>query len=441
MSTVGRCCCDWSSNAVLGEPLVGRWPKPPEGSWTEHYPELGTGPISFEDSVSPEFYELEREAIFKRAWLNVGRIEDLPRVGSYFTKELVAAQTSIVVVRDRGGQVRAFYNVCRHRGNKLVWSDFPGGETQGVCRQFSCKYHGWRYDLDGTLTFVQQEGEFFHLDRNEYGLSPVHCDVWNGFIFVNFAKEPEQSLREFLGPMLLGLTGYPFDRMNERYDFAADNNSNWKLFADAFQEYYHVPILHPQQVPPSVRNTGAGFECAHFQIDGPHRLVSTAGPRRWTLAPEHMYPIERVTRSGVVGPWYTPGEGELPPGVNPGGVEPFGISNFQIFPNVEVLVYEGWYIWYRYWPTSPNTHRFEGSLGFYPARTVRERIEHEVASVMFKEFALQDAGMLGGTQAALEASPIKAFPVGDQEVLVRHFHKVVGDWVEAYRGQRDVVPA
>ena len=70
---------------------MGRWPKPAEGSWTEHYPQLGTGPISFRDSTSPEFYELEREAIFKRAWLNVGRVEELPRVGSYFTKEIEAA--------------------------------------------------------------------------------------------------------------------------------------------------------------------------------------------------------------------------------------------------------------------------------------------------------------------------------------------------------------
>ncbi len=109
-----------------------RWPKPPEGSWTEHF-ELGTEPISYEDSISPEFYELEREAMFKRAWLNVGRVEQLPRNGSYFTKELVVAKTSVVIVRDSQGEVRAFHNVCRHRGNKLVWSDYPEEETSGMC--------------------------------------------------------------------------------------------------------------------------------------------------------------------------------------------------------------------------------------------------------------------------------------------------------------------
>ena len=82
---------------------MARWPKPPEGSWTQHYPELGTAPVSYEDSISPEFYELERKAVFERAWLNVGRVEQLPRSGSYFTKELQVARTSIIVVRDMNG--------------------------------------------------------------------------------------------------------------------------------------------------------------------------------------------------------------------------------------------------------------------------------------------------------------------------------------------------
>ena len=80
-----------------------RFAKPAEGSWTEHYPELGTQPVDYDDSVSPEFYELERDAIFKRAWLNVGRVEQLTKVGSYFTKEIVSANASVIVVRGLNG--------------------------------------------------------------------------------------------------------------------------------------------------------------------------------------------------------------------------------------------------------------------------------------------------------------------------------------------------
>ena len=123
----------------------------------------------------------------------------------------------MVVVRGQGGEVRAFHNVCRHRGNKLVWNDAPHEETQGFCRQFTCRYHGWRYALDGSLALVQQDSEFFDLDTSQFGLVPVHCDVWAGFVFVTLAAEPQQSLREFLGPMVTALEGYPFDRMNARF--------------------------------------------------------------------------------------------------------------------------------------------------------------------------------------------------------------------------------
>ena len=157
---------------------MAHFPKPAEGSWTEHWPHLGTAPVSYDDSNSPAFFELEREAIFKRSWLNVGRVEELPKAGSYVTREIAAARTSIILVRDREGRIRAFHNICRHRGNKLVWQDFPQEETSGSCRQFTCKYHGWRYGLDGELTFVQQESEFFDLDKADYPLVAVHCEVW-----------------------------------------------------------------------------------------------------------------------------------------------------------------------------------------------------------------------------------------------------------------------
>ena len=412
---------------------MAQWPKPAEGSWTEHYPGLGTGRVVFD--VTPEFYELERDAIFKRSWLNVGRVEQVAKAGSYFTKELPMAKTSIIVVRGTDGEVRAFHNICRHRGNKLVWQDFPREETSGTCRQFTCKYHGWRYALDGACTFVQQEEEFFDLDKADYGLVPVHCDVWAGFVFVNLDDTPRWSLREFLGPMVTALDGYPFDRMTERYEFRAEVDANWKIFLDAFQEYYHVPALHPQQVPAAVRKPDAAFECAHFQLDGPHRVTSSGGARRWTLAPEFMYPIEVALRSGLLGPWEVPDIGDSP-GVNPGRVEPWGIDNFQIFPNLEILIYRGWYLAYRYWPTSHNTHLFEGILYFQPATTVRERVEHEVAAVVFKEFALQDAGTLKGTQQALDSGRLREFPLGDQELLVRHFHETVSDWVEEHQRER-----
>jgi phenylpropionate dioxygenase-like ring-hydroxylating dioxygenase large terminal subunit len=418
---------------------MAHFAKPAEGSWTAHYPELGTEPVSYEDSISPEFYELEREAIFKRVWLNVGRVEQLPRNGSYFTRELAVANTSIVVVRGKDGKVRAFHNICRHRGNKLVWTDFPREETSGNCRQFVCKYHGWRYELDGTCSFVQQESEFFDLDKADYGLVPVHCDVWAGFIFVNLEKQPTQTLEEFLGPMVTAIEGYPFHLQTERFYYRAVVGSNWKLFMDAFQEFYHAPVLHAKQSPGAAKaeTQAAGYEGLHYQIDGPHRLVTSTQGRFWDVPPELVKPMDRLTRGGLSGPWDPPDIGSLPPGVNPAKKHPWGLDSFQIWPNFVILIWErGWYLTYQYWPISHNSHLFEGNLYFVPARNARERVALEMSAVTFKEYALQDGNTLEATQTMLESRVVKAFPLNDQEILCRHLHKVARDWVDDYTRER-----
>ena len=417
--------------------------KPAAGSWTQHYPELGTGLVSYQDSTSPEFYELEREAIFNRAWLNVGRVDELPCHGSFFTKDIAIAKASVIVLRNLDGEVRAFHNVCRHRGNKIVWDHSPRETASGTCRQFMCKYHGWRYGLDGMLNFALMEEEFFDFDKADFGLVPVHCDVWEGFIFINLDRKPKQTLREFLGPMVTGMDGYPFALMTERYGYRASVNANWKLFLDAFQEYYHASILHSHQQVAQLRTYETGFKVPYFQLDGPHRLISTGGWKgtpRHLMAPELMYPVEVAAQSGLMGPWHRDRPEldveNLPAGVNPGKLDPWSVSTFNVFPNFVILLYErGWYLTYRYWPTSPCTHDWEMEFYFPASRSPRERVQHEVTAAMSKEAGIQDMATLDGTQQGLESSVIDRFPLSDQEITVRHFHKVVADWVDAYLGE------
>nr|WP_237421802.1 aromatic ring-hydroxylating dioxygenase subunit alpha [Gordonia sp. SID5947] len=396
---------------------------------------MGTGPMSYEDSISPEIYELERKAIFRRAWLNVGRVEQLPRKGSYFTKEVAAVNTSIIVVQTGNG-VKAFPNVCRHRGNKLVWDNMPREETSGTCRQFTCKYHAWRYNLDGDLTFVQQESEFFDLDKSKYGLVSVHCEVWEGFIFVNFAKEPEQSLTAFLGPMVTDLAGYPFGKMTSRWQYRSEVGANWKLYMDAFAEFYHAPVLHANQSPTAYSKAAAeaGFEAPHYRIDGPHRLVSTSGVRAWEMDASMRKPIEDILQSGLFGPWENPDPGEMPAGLNPARCDPWGLDSFQLFPNFVILFWGlGWYLTYHYWPTSHNTHIFEGTLYFPEPRSPRERVAQELAAASFKEYGLQDANTLEATQSMIETRVVDRFLLNDQEILLRHLHKETASWIEDYQ--------
>ena len=420
---------------------MAHFAKPAEGSWTEHYPELGTGPVSYEDSISPEHYELERKAIFGRTWLNVGRVEQLARKGSYFTKEIAAAGTSVIVVRDSDDEVRAFHNMCRHRGNKLVWNDFPRAESSGTCRQFTCKYHGWRYDLKGELTFVQQESEFFDLDRSTFGLAPVQCEVWEGFVFVNLDPSNTTSAGAYLGELGADLAGYPFGEMTQVFKYKAEVGSNWKLFIDAFAEFYHAPILHAKQATAeeSRKLAGIGYEALGYRIEGPHSMVSSWGGMSPPKDPSMVKPIERVLRSGLFGPWGRPdidGLDELPSALNPARHKAWGVDSFVFFPNFMLLVWApGWYLTYHYWPTSYNTHTFEGTLYFVPPRNASERLRQELAAVTFKEYALQDSNTLEATQSMLESRAVTEFPLNDQEILLRHLHKTARDHVADYQRQ------
>ncbi|OAA29670.1 Rieske (2Fe-2S) domain-containing protein [Frankia sp. EI5c] len=410
--------------------------KPDAGSWTQHYPELGTAPVDYTDSIDPAFYEKEREAIFKRTWLHVGRVERLPRTGSYFTRELPVLGTSLIIVKGGDGKIRAFHNVCRHRGNKLVWNDYPGEETEGSCRQFICKYHAWRYDLTGQLTFVQQEGEFFDLDKADYGLKEVPCDVWEGFIYINL--NPQQTLAEYLGDFAKGLEGYPFGEMTEVYSYKAEVGSNWKIFIDAFAEFYHAPVLHQKQAvkEEAEKLLGYGFEALHYELKSPHSMVSSWGGMAPPKDPSMVKPIERVLRSGLFGPWDRPaidGLDPLPPALNPAGHRAWGQDSFEFFPNMTLLIWApGWYLTYLYWPTAVDKHIFEANLYFVPPKNARERLAQELAAVTFKEYALQDANTLEATQTMLATRTVSEFPLCDQEILLRALHKEVGDRVKEY---------
>jgi phenylpropionate dioxygenase-like ring-hydroxylating dioxygenase large terminal subunit len=419
---------------------VAHFAKPAAGSWTENYPELGTAPVDYTDSIDPAFFEAEREAIFKRTWLNVGRVERLPRTGSYFTKELPSAGPgmSVIVVKTKDGSIKAFHNVCCHRGNKLVWNDFPHEETSGTCRQFTCKYHAWRYNLNGELTFIQQEDEFFDVDKSQYGLMPVRCEVWEGFIFVNLDQNA-QPLTEYLGSLAKGIEGYPFHEMTEVYSYKAEVGANWKLFIDAFAEFYHAPVLHQgQYTKEAAKIIKHGFEALHYEVASPHGMVSVWGGQAPPPDLNMVKPMDRVLRSGLFGPWDRPDVikqlDQLPPGVNPARAPQWGIDSWHFFPNFMLLIWApGWYLTYHYWPTAVDKHIFEGTMYFVSPRNARERLAQELAAVTFKEYALQDANTLEATQTMIGTKVVRDFLLCDQEILLRSLHKVAGDYVKEYR--------
>ena len=228
-----------------------QFPRPPEGTWTQHYPT--SAPVRCR--MRTAFLRSSTSgsgAVFGHAWLNVARVEEVARPGQFLTKDLRAAKTSVIVVRDTSGRSVRSTTCVGTAATSSCGGTTPGRSPAAAAGSSPAS------TTAGATTWMalQLRAAGVRVLRSRprrHGLVPVHCDVWAGFVFVNLAQEPEQSLREFLGPMVTALEGYPFDRLTERYDFRADIACNWKIFADAFQEYYHVPMLHPQEATPATR--------------------------------------------------------------------------------------------------------------------------------------------------------------------------------------------
>ena len=186
--------------------------------------------------VDPRIAELENLIVFSKTWQAIGRADQVEKPGQFVTATL--AGEPVVAVRGTDGQLRAFYNVCRHHAAKVVT------EPCGRASILHCPYHGWNYGLDGSLKGMPEFEGVENFDRQENGLLPVKVETWEAFVFVNLDPEAE-PLSSFLGglvkrcqPLGLGKLHF-FDR--KVYDIAC----NWKVFVDNYLDGgYHVPHLH-----------------------------------------------------------------------------------------------------------------------------------------------------------------------------------------------------
>ncbi len=193
------------------------------------------------DYYDDEVWQLERSTIFASTWFCLGRAEEIPNAGDYISGDV--AGTGVLVVRGKDDVVRAFYNVCRHRGSVLC---DPGvGSTKSA---FSCPYHNWVYDLDGTLIGTPNVRAGDDFDRSQYPLKSVHCDVWDGMVFVNLSANP-QPLREQLADEPDGPLEYERYRLGELRlgkRIVYEVEANWKIIHDNFNECLHCPGVHPE---------------------------------------------------------------------------------------------------------------------------------------------------------------------------------------------------
>ncbi|MCZ6620055.1 MAG: aromatic ring-hydroxylating dioxygenase subunit alpha [Gammaproteobacteria bacterium] len=190
--------------------------------------------------TSAEYAELEWDRMWTRTWTLAGLVADIPKVGDYFKYDL--GRESFIVVRtgEQPDAIKAFYNVCQHRGNQLVRNDF------GSVRTFRCFFHSWEWEIDGKLKLIPEAESYPpNLIADEPPLSAVRCELWDGFVFLNMDTDAEPLL-DFLAPLPEHLAPYRFAEMKVVKDLQTPWPCNWKIAHDAFIEVQHVHAVHPE---------------------------------------------------------------------------------------------------------------------------------------------------------------------------------------------------
>lgn len=185
----------------------------------------------------PLLFETERARIFAHAWLLLGHESQMPRPGDFLA--VTAAGYPLLLVRGEDGVVRGFHNVCRHRAGPLA------DDGTGHCeRALVCKYHGWRYTLDGRLAVARDFGPTSDFDPRDYGLHAVACETWRGFIFVNLAQDAA-PLAAAVRPLAERTESMPLERFRFARASRHEIRCNWKTYVENYLEGYHVPLVHP----------------------------------------------------------------------------------------------------------------------------------------------------------------------------------------------------
>lgn len=190
--------------------------------------------------LDPDFLQLELDRLFTKVWQVACREEEIPDPGSYY--EYTIGRQSLVVIRQRDGGVKAFHNTCAHRGMKVIRGS---GNAEGTELELRCKFHGWRYSLDGASTFVPCREEFADRPDPEWGLAAVKVATWGGWVFVTMAPDPPELL-DWLDPLPTALAPFRLQDMRYRWRKRTFLPANWKTVIDAFIEGYHTPGTHPQ---------------------------------------------------------------------------------------------------------------------------------------------------------------------------------------------------
>ncbi|HET7791564.1 MAG TPA: aromatic ring-hydroxylating dioxygenase subunit alpha [Gemmatimonadales bacterium] len=225
--------------------------------------------------ASAEIFAEEQERVFRRHWICVGRAAELGEPGAFKVVEI--AGESLIVLRDQGKTLRAFYNVCRHRGTLLC--EEPAGR---LSETIQCPYHAWTYKLDGQLIGAPHMNEVRDFEKRDYPLHAVPLESWDGYLFVNLSARPSPFAETF-APLEGRFARFHLPALRTVRQIVYEVQANWKLILQNYSECLHCPTIHPELSTKLPYTSGANdliegpFLGGYMQIKEPNQSATMSG--------------------------------------------------------------------------------------------------------------------------------------------------------------------
>jgi len=335
----------------------------------------------------PEFFELERQVVFRKSWHLVCHVNDVPAIGDFLTFKFL--NESILTVRGADGRVRSFHNVCRHRAARLVDSE------QGNCgKRITCPYHAWTYATDGRLVGVPLRANYPGLNPDQYGLAEVEQEIWRGFVFVRFAPGLP-SVADQMAPYAAELAPAPLeDLVPLGPPRVQTRHVNWKNVADNYSDGLHIPVAHPGLM--RIFGKSYAIEAREWVDKMSGQLVDQPSPH----ASERMYQ-KLIHDMGLAGnaTW----------------------AYYKLWPNAAIELYPDQIDFMQFVPVSPT----ETQLRYINYGLPDERREMKAARYLNwrinRLVNVEDKDLIERVQAGMASSSYTVGPLGEGEVCLRSF--------------------
>lgn len=353
--------------------------------------------------TDPEFFALEQKYLWRKSWLLAGHLDELPEPGSYRLWEL--AGQPVLLFRGRDGEVRAFYNLCRHRGAALVVKE------SGRTPRLACGYHGWTYDDEGHLISIRDPRDFGpDFDMSCRSLYRLRCERFGNLIFVNFDPEAVPLL-SYLGPLADQWAEFDFGRTRLVDNYVWDLDCNWKIAMEANLEVYHVKSIHPVSVHTLLdyeQNVNTLYPGGHARMVAPTRpevLAQVGGRRANNAAFQNEMP--EITTAGEISRTCT--------------------QSYNVVPNIVSPMSEGGFPMLLFWPNGLTKTRFQVIwLGADWGKGERPKgWDARIAS--FNDVLLEDTEFGKWIQQAVMSEVYESVPLSYQEARIYHLHQRIDE--------------